>query len=177
MQRGVESILQIDAFAQAIGGDQHAAFFLREFGNLGAALVVAQHAGDGRDADIGKLAAQGALQSLGDVIGGGDVAAPDDGIKAFAEQAGDQLGATGELGVVRREGDGSGESREFAEFAAVVFRQGLFRRFDRRRGLAVIGLLVGRFKNVLAEIHFIFRLRQCPVTACQERRWPPPGWT
>ena len=102
MQRGIESVLQVDTLTQAVRGDEDTAFFLREFGDFCAAFVVAQHPGDGRNADIGKLAAQGALQSLGDIIGGGDVATPDDGINAFTEKAGDKLGAIGELGILRR---------------------------------------------------------------------------
>ena len=147
VEGGVERVLEIDAFAQAVGRDEDATFFLRQFGNLGAALVVTQHPGDGCDADIVKLAAQGALQSLGDIVSGGDVATPDDGIEAFAQKSGDQLGAAGELGVAGREGDGLGEAREVAEFAPVGLRQGLFRRFDRGRGLAVVGLFVGRTRK------------------------------
>jgi hypothetical protein len=88
MERGVKGRLEIDTLAQAIGGHEHAAFLRGQLGNLGAAFVVAQHAGNGRNADVRELALQGPLQPRGNVIGGGDITAPDDGMKAFANQLG-----------------------------------------------------------------------------------------
>ena len=47
---GVEGVLQVDAFTQAVGGDEDAAAFLGELRHLGPPLVVTQQAGDGSDA-------------------------------------------------------------------------------------------------------------------------------
>ena len=167
MEGGVEGVLEVDAFTEAVSGDEDAAAFLGQLRHLCPALVVAEQSGDRGDADVVELGAEEALQALGDVVSRGDVAAPDDGIEAFAEKAGDQFGAAGELGVAGRVGDGFGEAREVAEFAAVGLRHGLFGGFDRGRGLAVVGLFVAGLENVLAEIGFLLGLRQGAVAAVQ----------
>src|SRR5439155_24550889 len=110
---------------QAVGGHEDAAFFGREFRNFDAAFVVAQPPGDGSNADIIKLAAQSALQSFGDVIGGGDVATPDAGMEAFAQKRCNKFGAPSELGVAGCERNGTGETRDFAEFAPLAVRKSL----------------------------------------------------
>ena len=74
---------------------------------------------------------------------------------------------SGEFAVARREGGGSGQTRKFAEFATFALRQGLLSGLDRRRGLAVVGLFVGRLEDVLAELHLFFRLRQRAVASVQ----------
>jgi hypothetical protein len=126
MEGGIERVLEVDAFAEAVGSDEDAAAFLSQLRHLGPPLVVAEQAGDRGDADVVELVTEETLQALGDVVSRGDVTAPDDGIKAFAQECGDQLGAAGELGVAGRVGDGSSQAREVAEFAPVCLRHGLF---------------------------------------------------
>ncbi len=136
-------MLEVDAFAQAVGGDQHAAIFLCQLVNLRPPLVVADPAGDRHDPDLGMSPSQGFLKPLGHVVGRRDVAAPDDRMKAVAEELRHQPGTAGELGIAGGIEESAGQHAEFAQLPPIGLSQRLLRRFDRRRRLAVVGPVVG----------------------------------
>ena len=87
---GVEVVLEVDALGQAVGGDQDPARGRVLPGELGQlldprqALLGRERAGDGPDHG---LAAQLAVELLGEVLGGRDVAAEDDRVVAVGRAA------------------------------------------------------------------------------------------
>ena len=98
MDDGLEAALQVHAFGQAVGGDEHRApgFVFGELPDPRFALVGRQHAGDRGDLVV---VAEAARQVLGDVLGGVDETAEHDRVVAVQQKPGDHLGEQGELGV------------------------------------------------------------------------------
>src|SRR5262245_13747262 len=96
MDHGVEVILEVDAFAQAIGANQHALGGLRELSDSFLPFRRGQQAGDGDYLHVLEFVTQGS----GYVLGRRDEAAEQDGVKAVAEQALDEGYDLLELGVL-----------------------------------------------------------------------------
>ena len=95
---GLEVFLQVHAFGQAVGRDQHRPprLVAGQVPDPRFALVGRKHAGDGGDR-VGGAEALG--QVLGDVFGGVDEPAEDDRVVALEQQLRDHLGQQRELGV------------------------------------------------------------------------------
>ena len=83
MDAGVKIALKIDAFTQTIRRNQNAAFFFSYFRHFGLPLIVAYHAVNRYDSNIVKFPCERALQSFGDIIRCGDIATPNDWMKAL----------------------------------------------------------------------------------------------
>lgn len=168
VQGGIEGVLQVDPLAETVGGHEHARLVLGELLDLGAALVIAEAAGERHHAQIGESAPQCLVQPLGQRLGGRDIAAPDDGRETRAEKIADQLGAAVELGVSRAQ-QRLGETAQLAQAAAVDLGERGAGGFDRRRGLLVIGAVVGRLEDEGAEIQLLVADGQGIVAALQGR--------
>ena len=84
---GVEVLLEVDALGQAVGGDQHVvAVACRSARRRARALGRRQLTGDGCRRDRDASWAERVGEVLGDVVGGVDEAAEDDGVVAVGEQ-------------------------------------------------------------------------------------------
>ena len=81
MQDAGEMLLQVDAFAQAIGGDQHPRGDSPHLLDALLAQFVGQFAGDDLKIELGEFLLEQRRQAAADVIGRGDVAAEDDRIE------------------------------------------------------------------------------------------------
>ncbi len=84
VQHGGEVLLQVDAFAQTVGGDQHAQGRLAHLFDALFAQVVGQFAGDDLQIELGEFRLQRRRQLLAHVVGRGDVAAEDDRVETAA---------------------------------------------------------------------------------------------
>ena len=143
MQDGVEGMLEVDSFAEAVGSHQHAATFMGQLVHLRPPLLIADPAGDGHDTDLGMSPSQGLLKPLGHVVGSRDVAAPDDRMKAVAEELRHQPGAAGQLRIVGGIEESAGHHAEFTQLPPIGLIQRLLRGFERRSRLIVVGPVVG----------------------------------
>ena len=88
----IEIILEVDAFGEAVGANEHALFCLAEGLNAHFALCGRQCAGDRVH---GHFVAKLSAQPLRDVIRRGDESAEDDGVVAFLDQSLDELDGLG----------------------------------------------------------------------------------
>src|SRR6266700_3886899 len=96
---GLEAALQVDAFRQAVGGNEHraAGVIVGQVLDPLLALVRRQDAGDRGHRVVG---AQMSRQVLCHILGRVDETAEHNRVVALKEQFGDDLGEQGELGVV-----------------------------------------------------------------------------
>ena len=94
----LEVFLQVHAFGQAVGRDEHRSprFVAGQVPDPCLALVGGKHAGDGADR-VGGAEALG--QVLGDVFGGVDEPAEDHRVVSLEQQLRDHLGQQCELGI------------------------------------------------------------------------------
>ena len=102
VQNGGEDFLKVDAFAEAIGGDEDAGLGLIP-GHLRNAVptnVVGIFAGDDLEIELRILLAEGRAEMGTEVYGGFDVAAEDDGIEAFFEPLFEDDGGGEELAIL-----------------------------------------------------------------------------
>ena len=84
---GGESVLEVDAFGQAVGGDQDAGPVVGgEVVDAGSAFLRRQGAGDGLDPRGRDGFGERSGEVLGEVLGGRDVAAEDDRVVAVGEE-------------------------------------------------------------------------------------------
>ena len=95
---GLEVLLQVHAFGQAVGRHQHRAAGIvgGQFPDPGFPLVGRQHAGDRADGVIG---AEAPGQVVGDVFGGVDEPAEHHRVESLEQQLGDRLVQQRQLGV------------------------------------------------------------------------------
>ena len=100
VQHAGEEVLQVDAFAEAVGGDEHARLVARHFGDVLFAEVVGVLAGDHTQVELGELFAQDGFEEFAEVVGGLDVAAEDHGLEAFGEPLFEDDGCSVEFLVV-----------------------------------------------------------------------------
>ena len=110
-----EAVLQVDAFGEAVGGDQQPrAVVVGEAVDAQFPLLGRQGAGDRVDAQARALLGQRGGEMFGEVVGGGDVAAEHDGVVALGEQVlqqGDQLLEFGVAARAFESGCGGGQLR------------------------------------------------------------------
>jgi hypothetical protein len=92
MHNGVEMLLKVDAFAEAICGHENVPLARAEFGNLLLTLIVAVVAGNRLDMEARELTAEEFAHPLGDIVGRRDEAAKDDRPIAAAHQIPKDLG-------------------------------------------------------------------------------------
>src|SRR5581483_3494338 len=103
MDDGGEALLQVDTLGQAVGGDQHTypivggEVFYPRF-----AFLRWQGPGDRFDPQGRVFARQQRPQLVGEVLGGRDVAAEDDGVEPVADQRVHDRREALELGVTLR---------------------------------------------------------------------------
>ncbi len=143
MQDGVERMLEVDSFTEAICGNQHAASFQCQLVHFCPPLLVADPASDRHDPDFGVSSSQGFLKPVGHVVGSRDVAAPDDGMKAVAEKLRYQISTFGKLRIVGGIEEFAGHRAEFTQLPPIGVIQRLLGRFERRSWLVVVGPVVG----------------------------------
>ena len=93
-------LLQVDAFAQAVGGDENALRRAAHLLNALLAQLVGQLAGDDLEIELGEFLLQRRRQPLAHVVGCSDVAAEDDGIEAGAQPVVENQLSGGELAVI-----------------------------------------------------------------------------
>ena len=97
---GLKVVLQVDAFGQAVGGDQYpAAVLLGQRGDARDTLGRWQRSG--HDGDVGGPL-EGLCEVRAHVLGGGDEAAEHDGVESVGQQTFDDLRQLGEFRVVFR---------------------------------------------------------------------------
>ena len=113
---GGEAVLQVDALREAVGGDQQpGAVVLGERVDAGFAFFGGQGSGDGLDPQAGVLGRQRGSEVLGEVVGGGDVAAEHDRVVAVGQQVVQQRYQPLELGVGFWALQGGGHRGQFAQ--------------------------------------------------------------
>jgi len=96
MHDGVEVILEIDALAEAIGGDEHPAACTSQFLDARLALGRWQIAGHSRHFDVFR---QSGTQGVSEVLGGGDETAEDKRLESVLNELPDQIDGLLQLGV------------------------------------------------------------------------------
>ncbi len=106
-------------------------------------LLIADPASDGHDTDLGMSSSQGLLKPLGHVVGSRDVAAPDDRMKAVADEPRHQSGAAGQLRIVGGIEESAGHHAEFTQLPPIGIIQRPLRGFERGSRLIVVGPVVG----------------------------------
>jgi hypothetical protein len=169
VERGIEGVLQVDTFAEAVGRDEDTALVLRQLGDLGASLVIAEGAGHCNDAQFSELALQDMLQPGRNVVGRGNVPAPHDGVKTVAQQRRDDLRATGQLrvgGVMCQPTRKTGEITQLPPFG---LRQRGLGRFNRRGWWTVVRLLISRLEHVPLKLALFVHFQAAVVTFLQCR--------
>jgi hypothetical protein len=93
VQHAGEVLLQVDALAQAVGGNEDAQRCLAHLLDALFAHVVGQFTGDDLQVELGELLLEHRCKLLADIVGGGNVAAEDQGVQATREPIlQDQLG-------------------------------------------------------------------------------------
>ena len=85
VEDGGKEILEVDALAEAIGGDQDAGFVARHLGDALAADIVRVFAGDNVQVELRKFLSERGPEVRAEILRGLDVAAEDDGVKPFLE--------------------------------------------------------------------------------------------
>ena len=164
-----EGVLQVDALAQTVGSDKHAAGFTGQLVDFGAALLVAHAARDRDHAQIREVVPQRLLQPFGHILGRGDVAAPEDGVKPLAQQGGNDVSAAGELGVARGMQQRCGKTSKLAQATPIHVHQGGRGSLHRWCGLIVVGPVVGGFEDERAEVRLVLAGGQGIVAGFQRR--------
>ena len=113
---GGEVVLQVDAFGEAVGGDEDAVAVVgAEVGDGGFACFGGHGAGDGFDADV---LPERLAEVFADVFGGGDVAAEHDGLVAVLEEPLHHVGEPGQFEVLLGADEGVGLAGELQQLAA-----------------------------------------------------------
>jgi hypothetical protein len=103
VEDGVEGVLEVDALGEAVGADEDAAIGLGEASDAIFSLFRGELAGDRFDGDpLGEVGAE----LLGEVVGGGDEAAEEDGGVASVEELADEGGGALQLVVLGGAGEG-----------------------------------------------------------------------
>ncbi len=138
MNNGVEMLLKVDAFAEAIGGDENVPLARGEFGNLLLAFIVAVVAGNRLDMEARELTAEELAQPLGDIVGRWDEAAKDDRPITVAHQIPKDLGELRKLVILFWPGERSRAITKGPQSAAIV-RSADAVGFFERPGWSVVG--------------------------------------
>ncbi len=103
VDHGVEVVLEVDTFGQAVGGNQDGPNLLVEFAERLDplfALIGSELPGD--HGDMGISGTQRLLQFVAYIVRGGDVAAEDDGPETVEHEPADLVDQRRELGIVPR---------------------------------------------------------------------------
>ncbi len=138
---GVRELLEVDAFGEAIGGDQDALGGFAQLGDAGFAFFRRDVAGDGVDGVVREGLGEGGAQ----VFGGGDEAAENDGRETVVEKLLDDGFDGGELGVLAGWRSCAGTAQEVGETGDGLGALGFVRwqqdHFNSLRG--ELGLAIG----------------------------------
>ena len=159
MENGVEPCLEVDAFREAVSGDEDPSGTFAKVGDAAIALLRYELSGD-RDDLSSAVEALGEVVS--DVVSGVDEAAETDRVEAVVVQLLEQASGVGELGVSRFAVELSSELGELLEAAPV-------RSLIVEIGVGVVGVAAGgdvQAGNVVAVFPIENGASSCGIGFC-----------